>query len=282
MSRLSRVSWLFSFLCFLIKPLVKQLAIWLAQQRTLGKPLVIAIPLSNPKTIAKWLVMSSVLCPLSSVFAAPPHNVQAYYDVYKGGLKVGQIEEIYTRDKERYTLSSTTTPVGLLAAFKPEKIFINSSGLVGKEGLKPMRFSHQREKDSSKDGHAEFDWAKKQLTLTHEAQRTVLALPDGTQDRLSAMYQFMFLPLQSATTLDFPMTNGRKLDSYHYAVTPDQMLKVPAGEFRVSYLDSQAKAGETRTEIWLATQHNNLPCKMIITDASGDQLTQVLSKFIVK
>jgi len=31
----------------------------------------------------------------------------------------------------------------------------------------------------------------------------MVALPDGTQDRLSAMYQFMFLSLQSASTLDF-------------------------------------------------------------------------------
>jgi len=30
---------------------------------------LLAIPLGNPKTIAKWLVMFSVLCPLSSAFA---------------------------------------------------------------------------------------------------------------------------------------------------------------------------------------------------------------------
>ena len=225
--------------------------------------------------------LSSVLCPLSSAFAAPPGSVQATYDVYKNGMKV-EIKETYTRDKDRYTLSSVWVPVGLLAMLKPEKIFIDSNGLIGKQGLQPLLLNHRRELDESKNSRAEFNWDSKQLALIHQAQRRVVTLPDGTQDRLSAMYQFMFLPLQNATTLDFPMTNGSKLDNYHYAITHNQTVKVPAGEFKAIYLDSQAKPGESRTEIWLATQHNNLPCKMTVTEANGDQLTQVLSKLTIK
>jgi len=219
-----------------------------------------------------------------SVFAtaASPVSVQASYDIYKGGLKVGQMEEVFSRDKGRYTLSSTTTAVGLLAVFKPEKIVVDSSGLVGKQGLQPLRFSHRRELDKSKESSAEFDWDARRLTLLHQSQRTVVLLPDGTQDRLSAMYQFMFLPLNSVATLSFTMTNGNKLDSYHYSITRGQKLATPAGEFNTLYLDNRAKTGESHTEIWLDTQRNNLPCKMIITDADGDQLIQVLSKLDIK
>jgi hypothetical protein len=233
--------------------------------------------------IAATILLSSVLCLPSFAFAAAqPVSVEASYDLYKEDMKVGQIEETYTRDNGRYTLSSLTTPTGLMAAFRPGKIFINSNGLIGKPGLQPLHFNHQREGATSKDRQAEFDWDAKQLTLINQTQRTTLALPDGTQDRLSAMYQFMFLPLKDVTTLDFPMTNGSKLDHYHYAITRGQKLKTPAGEFKTLYLDNQAKAGESRTEIWLATQRNNLPCKMIITDAGGGQITQVLSKLTIK
>ena len=224
-----------------------------------------------------WLM----LCAAVPAFAAPPDSVQATYDVYKNGLRV-EIRETYTRNKDRYTLSSVWTPVGLLAMLKPEKIFIDSSGLVGKQGLQPLILNHRRELDVSKNSRAEFDWDSKQLTLLHQAQRTVVTLPSGTQDRLSVMYQFMFLPLQNADTLEFPMTNGSKLDNYHYAVTHDQTIKVPAGEFKAIYLDSQAKPGESRTEIWLATQHHNLPCKMIVTEANGDKFTQVLNKLATR
>lgn len=231
--------------------------------------------------IAATILLSSILCLLSSARASPPDSVQATYDVYKNGMRV-EIKETYTRDQDRYTLSSVWTPVGLLAILKPEKIFIESSGLIGKHGLRPLRFEHRRELDENKNSRAEFDWNGKQLTLIHQAQRKVVALPGGTQDRLSAMYQFMFLSLQNADTLDFPMTNGEKLDHYRYAVTHNQTIKVPAGEFNTIHLDSHAKPGERRTEIWLATQHNNLPCKMTITEANGDQLTQVLSNLIIK
>ena len=223
----------------------------------------------------------SVCCLLTSVLclAAQPDSVQATYDVYKSGLQV-EIHESYTRDQDHYTLSSLWKPVGLLAMFKPETIRIDSTGTIGKQGLQPQHFKHKRERDTNRNSSAEFDWADKQLTLYSHAQQSQVALPADTQDRLSAMYQFMFLQLHNA--LDFHMTDGSKLDSYHYAITPEQTIKVPAGEFKVFYLASQAKPGETRTEIWLATQYHNLPCKMVITEANGDQFIQVLNKLDIR
>lgn len=203
-------------------------------------------------------------------------SVLASYDVFMSGMKVGKVDEIYTRSGDRYTLTSTTTPQGLLAAFRPEKIYIASNGLIGKQGLRPLHFEDRRPGNPGKDSTAEFNWDTRQLTLTRQAQHTQVALVDGTQDRLSAMYQFMFLHLDSTAALDFAMTNGSKLDNYHYVIGPLQKLVTPAGKFDTLYLDNQGKAGESRSEIWLETQHN-FPCKMVITDANGDQITQILS-----
>ncbi|MBK9161974.1 MAG: DUF3108 domain-containing protein [Nitrosomonadales bacterium] len=228
--------------------------------------------------VLAWLM----LCVATPASAAPPGRVQASYDIYKSGLKVGRIDEVYTLKKDRYTLSSTTIPVGILAIFKPERIFVESSGLVGKQGLQPLHFDHRRELDQSKNTRAEFDWKQGQLTLIHQTQQTVVALPEGTQDRLSAMYQFMFLPMGNTIMLNFPMTNGKKLDNYAYSITRGEKLKTPAGEFNTLYLDNHAGTGESRTEIWLATQRYNLPCRMTITDADGDQITQVLSKLEIR
>ncbi|MFZ2542261.1 MAG: DUF3108 domain-containing protein [Gallionella sp.] len=226
-----------------------------------------------------WLM----LCIVSPGIAAQPSNILASYDIYKGPLKIGRIEESFVRNKDRYTLTSTTRAVGWLAIFNPGKIVIRSSGLVGGRGLQPLRFSDQREPNKSRDRYAELDWDVKQLTLIQQGQHAAVALPEGTQDRLSAMYQFMFLSLQEDTTLDFPMTNGSKLDNYHYVITRGKPIKTPLGEFNTLYLDSQEKKGESRTEIWLTTQQQyNLPYKMTITEANGDQLTQVLRKLDVK
>jgi hypothetical protein len=208
--------------------------------------------------------------------------VHATYLVYKGGMEVAQIEEIFTRTENRYALSSTARPLGLLALFKPGLIYIQSTGVIGERGLQPLSFSYRHEGDDSKTRRAEFDWRAKRLGLNTQAQRTELALPKGAQDRLSAMYQFMFLPLRPGSLLAFPMTNGSKLDNYRYAIKAGPQISTAAGEFRTLYLDSQAQAGESRTEIWLAEQYHNLPCQMIITDADGGQLTQILTRLDIK
>lgn len=236
---------------------------------------------ADGRGIGVTMLLFFVLFQLPPAFAASPNSVLVTYDVYMGSLKIGQIDESYTRNKDHYILSSATRAAGLLAIFKPGKILINSSGLIGAKGLLPLRFSDQREGEESRNRSAEFDWDTRQLTLIHPTHRTVVALPDDTQDRLSAMYQFMFLSLKSSTAIHFPMTNGSKLDNYRYAISPKQKLKTPAGEFETLYLDNQARKGESRTEIWLATEHHNLPCKMTITDAGGEQITQILSKLSI-
>ena len=232
------------------------------------------------------LILACIAC-LTLGFAAPvlagdPTEIQATYEVYRGSLKVGWLEERYARQGDHYTLSSATRAVGWLALLAPGRIVLSSSGLVGSSGLEPSHFSDHREKNEHKDRAAEFDWKSKKLSLIQKEGRTEVPLPAGTQDRLSAMYQFMFLTLKAGDTLAFPMTNGGKLDDYRYVVTNGGKLKTPAGDFDSLYLDSQAKKGETRSEIWLAVSKHNLPCKMIITDADGDQLMQVLSKLEVR
>jgi hypothetical protein len=239
----------------------------------------------------RWLRLScvlflfSVLCPLSSQAASQttsPGSVQLAYDIYKGGLKIGLIEETYTRDKDHYSLVSTTSAVGLLAIFMPGKIVISSRGLIGKKGLQPLFFSDLRRGKESEERRAEFDWESGKLILTHQEQREIVSLPTGTQDRLSAMYQFMFLPLQTGYSMEFPMVNMSKLDKQHYTVLEPRSLKTPAGDFLTLYLDNRPKPGEKKIEMWLATQQYNLPCKMVITEADGGQLTQILNKLDAK
>ena len=210
-----------------------------------------------------------------------PSRVQATYLVYKGSLSIAQIDEVFSRDAQHYQLTSTVKPLGLLAFFRPGKVHIKSHGLITEQGLQPLLFEDLRDADAAKNARAEFDWAKQLLTLSNASQKREEALPLGTQDRLSAMYQFMFLQLNVDSNLDFAMTNGNKLDDYHYLVTAGQKVSSNAGQFSTLYLDSQAKSGESRTQIWLAKEQHFLPCKVIVTDGDGDQLKQVLQSLSV-
>ncbi|HSM98640.1 MAG TPA: DUF3108 domain-containing protein, partial [Gallionella sp.] len=196
-------------------------------------------------------------------FAAAPGSVQATYEIFKSGIKIAQIEEAFAIGKDRrYTIISTTRAAGLLAIFRPGKIVISSSGMVDVHGLKPLSFSDLREGEEGRNRRAEFDWNTGRLTLIQQGQRTVVPLPEDTQDRLSAMYQFMFLSLAKTDVLNFHMTNGGKLDIYNYRITHNQSVTVPLGTFKALYVASVPEAGVNRTEIWLAGEHFDFPYKM--------------------
>ena len=220
--------------------------------------------------------------PDAAASAVTPTRIHAQYNVLKGNMKVGTINETYTRTQDSYIVESTWKAVGLLAMFKAETIQVTSTGNITAQGLQPVTYIHKRKLDSKRNARAEFDWNTLRITLTDRDGTRTLPLPAGTQDRLSAMYQFIFTKLNEATSLDFHMTNGNKVDIYNYQITPNESVTVPLGKFKATYLASPKRRNETRTEIWLATEHFNFPYKMILTESEGGSLTQVLTHFELK
>ncbi len=218
-----------------------------------------------------------LLCLSAPLLAAPPTRVQAGYEVFKDGVKVANMTETFSRQRDHYSIESVSRAVGLLALFKPETIRVTSEGKVTAQGLQPITFVSTRKLDSDRNARADFDWAHDQITLTDRAGSRTEALIPGTQDRLSAMYQFMFLALKDMTELKFDMTNGSKVDHYSYQFTPGQRVTTPFGAAHAIYATSSVEVGSSRSEIWLATDHANFPYKMVVTDPDGSKFTQVLT-----
>jgi hypothetical protein len=52
---------------------------------------------------------------------------------------------------------------------------------------------------------------------------------------------------------------------------------VPLGELETIYLSTAPQETSWKTEIWLSVENGNFPCKVILTEDNGDQLTQVLT-----
>jgi hypothetical protein len=225
------------------------------------------------------LIVQSIAAP--PVLADVPTRVQASYDVFKSGIRGATIVETFTRNHATYQIESVTKTVGIVALFKAETIRVASKGVITATGLRPTTFNSRRELDVELSSSAEFDWTNNRVTLNDRSGKRTLPLPAGTQDRLSAMYQFFYLPLQTTRQLDFYMTNGIKLDIYNYLISHDQDVKIPLGKFKATHLASVSRAGENKTDIWLSSEHLNFPCKVVITDPDGDRLVQQLTRFEV-
>lgn len=216
------------------------------------------------------------------VWADSPTKVTAVYDLYRGELHLAEVTEHYQRQGATYQLRSVAKPVGVLALFRPETITTTSQGRVTPQGLRPQHHAYTRSRETARNSQAEFDWGKGEVTVSNAATQRTLPLSAGTQDRLSGMYQFMFVTLRAGQAVSFPLVNGLTLNQQHYAVSQGDACPLGPEALATWYLDNEAKPGESRTEIWLSKKQHALPCKIRMTEASGEQYVQQLRSLVVE
>lgn len=212
----------------------------------------------------------------------PPQAVQAQYDLSMNGAPIAVMQEAFEISNGSYQAVSETKAIGVFALVQRRPGRVTSSGEVGNDGLRPKSFDGTRGTGDARRVHAEFDWAAGKLTFAHDGNTETTALPPGTQDRLSVMYQFLFLDPAKLKGLAFAMTNGRKLDQYRYTIGPDTAIDTPLGRLAVIHLVKQHSAGETATEIWLAREHRLMPVKMRIVEDDGKRYEQVISRLEIR
>ena len=229
------------------------------------------------RTIAS--VLGAMVCGVAAP-AQAPQTVSASYNVYMNGAHVAVMNETFEARDKGYRIVSESVPLGVLALFQKPATVV-SNGNVTTEGLRPERFEGRRV--GSGQVKAEFDWQNARLTFSHDGKAETVALPAGTQDRLSIMYQFMFYAYDKLDRLDFAMTDGRRFTQHQYLVTPGVEIETPLGRMATLHLVKQTDSDGGGTEIWLTRQqHYYLPVKMVIRESNGTRYEQVATRIEIK
>lgn len=222
---------------------------------------------------------AALLAFASAALAAPPTSVKAAYDVFKDGLHVAIASETFDRAEGKYQVVSEQSPAGLLAMFVRTRARVSSSGTVTANGLRPDQFDYGRLDDASKNVSARFDWDARLLRMSFDGRTETAALAAGTQDRLSVMYQFMFTPVERLRDLAFPMTsNGKKIENYRYQLAGEETLDTPLGKLKTLHLVKQRENGDNGVEIWLSTENNLFPVKLLISENDGSRFEQLITR----
>lgn len=234
--------------------------------------------------LATVLAAAALLHAFASAAAtpAPPQLVKASYDMSRNGLPIAVLHETFEAKDGTYRIVSETRAVGLLALFERQTLLVVSSGLVTASGLRPLQFEGKRSASDPRQVRGEFDWKTSRLTLVHSGATDVIPLPREAQDRLSFLYQFMYLPLDQRNRMELAMTNGRKLSQYVYTVTPDVEIDTPLGRMKTLHLVKEHLPDESGAEIWLAPEHRYLPVKMLVQEESGARYDQVITRIEIK
>lgn len=215
------------------------------------------------------LLMLALLTPgTASAVAAQFSYVHAVYSLKRNGQAVGHVDEIFQRNGTHYRIVSKANAEGIAALLVKGPLRMVSEGRIDANGLRPSRFERQR---NNKTVSASFDWNKEQLTSTDNGTTSIEPLAAKTQDRLSAMYQFMFAQLKR-DHLNMPMTNGKKAAEYVFRRGERGKITTPAGIFETlkttrESKDSGSESGtENSVELWLATKLKYLPVRLKIRE----------------
>lgn len=185
------------------------------------------------------------------------------------GLEVGRAWQAWEIAEGRYVLRSRLETSGLAAWLRPVRLESESRGTLTAQGLQPEHYQVRKRDGSIQEVH--FDWQAGQVRI---AARAPELLQRGSQDLLSLHYQLALLP-DLENGVSFFVATERKYERYQFDSLGETRLSLLAGDFRVLHLQS---LDSSRTEIWLALDHQRLPVKIRHTDKKGEVFEQVLTR----
>lgn len=197
----------------------------------------------------------------------------------KGGTPLGKVKQAFKlEDDNRYTLHSVAEASGLVSLFVPGKFEEHSEGQVTEHGLQPLSFRQQR--GSGKSQSASFNWESHAVTMEAGDRRSSVEIVDGTQDMLSFLYQFMFVP--PLEQMRVTVANGKKLKTYVYSFEGEQKLETRMGTLRVIHIAKSSGDADEKTEVWLAADYRYLPVKIRQTDKDGTVTEQLATRLLIE
>lgn len=169
------------------------------------------------------------------------------------------------------------------AAMRVSALFIGSrsmgsTGVVGPQGLEPIRFSDKSRTELA----AHFDPDKGQVSFS--ANTPAVPWIKGAQDRVSVFLQLggmlagnpALFPI--GTTVSMYTVGPRDADTWTFLVEAEETLALPFGELATVKLTRQPRREfDQKVEVWYAPSLGYLPVRNKITQSNGDFVDQQLS-----
>lgn len=189
-----------------------------------------------------------------------------------GGSK-GMGKQVFDQDENnRYRLTGEMSmPLFLFVSGTIEQ---HSEGLITPQGLQPLNF--RQKITGNKPQTAAFDWDTHHVVMDTGKRTDTLDLLPGTQDMLSFMYQFMFVP--PLDEMRMTLVTGKRLRTYVYTFEGEEPLDTKMGTLHTVHIGKNGSEGDEKTELWLAADYRYLPVRIRRTEKDGSVIDLVATR----
>lgn len=166
----------------------------------------------------------------------------------------------WSRDGDRYDITSEAQAVGFFTLFLEGRIRQESNGTVTPQGLRPQRFVEHR--PNVEDEGLEFDWPAKKVTFDRGSNgRRTDAITGNAVDWLSMIFQLAHAP-PSGDAFDLQVFTQRKFYKFHLAILGVEEIEIPIGKVRALHLRHVDPEDGSVVDVWLGVDQHNLPVKL--------------------
>ncbi|MGE0803135.1 MAG: DUF3108 domain-containing protein [Lautropia sp.] len=217
---------------------------------------------------------------LPALPAAATLRYQVFYGDASRDLAVAEIDYRLTHGDGRYRCATEGRAVGVVALFYSGTLTQTSTGTVGDGGLRPERYTEQRGKRAERS--IRFDHARG--VMIGRGDPSEIALPPGTQDRLSIFFQLGLIararPAQFVKGHRFtiPLATMRDIDQPTFLVAGSESQKTgrgPLDTVRVT-VRNESDPKDPVFDVWLAPSLTMLPARIRMQEDDGKVVDQVL------
>jgi hypothetical protein len=185
-------------------------------------------------------------------------------------LHIGRTLQTWSISDQTYRLSSSSETTGLAGFLRPYQLdYVSEGRLDASVGFQPESFSVRRGRNGARQYAARFDWDARELTLGPVTAPRKVALPAGTLDVLSLIYQLVRAELAPGR-FQINITTGSRLEAYTLEVGAEEAIEVPTGTIRALPVRQLRRPGQESIEIWLAPERNYMPVRIRFLDRNGE------------
>ena len=175
---------------------------------------------------------------------------------------VGTAVQSWEAGADTYLLASEAETGGIVELFWSQRLRYVSRGNITRRGLQPESFMASRTRRGRNEAaQARFDWSAGSLNYGYAHEQKSAALPAGTQDLMSFVFQYVLAP-PAPGRYQVPITTGTRFEVYEIVVSREERIETPLGALRALPVRQLPHPGEESIEIWLAADYHYLPVRI--------------------
>ncbi|NKC14457.1 MAG: DUF3108 domain-containing protein [Gammaproteobacteria bacterium] len=242
------------------------------------------MPLPEFKAVCQCALLLAMLSSLA-LYTLPcasadwsPRTVALTFALKAFGSTVGETRwriEQTTAGEWRYT--SVTEPSGLYALIRSDVVREISHFSMQGTQIIPRQYRYSRTGGKrDRTVSVAFDWTRNRVENTAKGQTWSMAVPAGTQDKLSYLLAVTRDLAKGQRELSYQVADGGKLKTYRLQVAGEDTVETALGDLRALRVE-RLNQSKRHTQLWFAPAMAHLPVKVAHREKDGSELMLIIT-----